>query len=1133
MKKQLLMLLGVLFALPAHVVAFDYTYEGKTITYTVISEADKTVKTIDDSSLSNSGYVFGDLILPEKVQYKGTQYTLIEIGERSFIGWYRLTSVTIPNSVITIGDQAFNGCSGLTSVTIPNSVTSIGNDAFNGCSGLTSVEIPNSVTDIGSQAFLSCYKLTSVTIPTSVTSIGRSAFDYCLNLHNVYFNAKNCTIDCNMNNSVYDTFPTTISNFVFGDEVTRIPEGVLSGNEKIQSINIPASVTEIGNWAFGWTTVLKEIVIPNSVKTIGKQAFYKSESLESVQLGTSVTEIGSDAFNGCTRLIKADISDLAAWWAINFGNETANPLYYAKHLILNDEEVTDLVFPETVTSIGQYAFYNCTGLTSVTIPNSVASMGQYAFYNCTGLTTVSLKSFTPPNYYYMFDSNKNTATLIIPDGTYADYLNSDWQNFLSIKDEANNELNNYNDQVFTYRYMPDSGEAVLVNSANYSSMTSASIPDRIYVDEGDAQGFYKVTGIAANTFENCTKLTQLKISANCTFIGENAFNGCTGLKSVEIPDAVTTIYDYAFNGCTGLTTVEIPNSVTSIGNSAFSGCTRLTNVKIPKSIKTIGNSAFYGCTGLQRVEISDLTAWCNIKFADDYSNPVSYAKKLFMIQEDGNTTEIVNLVIPNDVTSIGAYTFYNADALTSVKIPASLISVGEEAFNGCTSFSKVEIVDLGVWCNIDFANSSSNPLSYANKLYLNEEEITELVIPNTVDAIGAYTFYNATDLTSVIIPDAVKSIGDDAFSGCSKVESLTFEDGIDELSIGANSFSGIQPTSVYLGRGYNVNIPVPTNLTIGGFMTKLPENAYKGNKTLKTLTIEPGMLQNIGASAFQGCSNLKEVTFPENYVEIGENAFASTGLRELTLPSGEIADNAFDGNSLTEVVLGSKVAVIGQNAFNGSNALANVYSTPSTPPAAQNNSFSYYEGQLWVPEDAIDTYYDTAPCWYRFSAKALVIPEDMKVYGETKLQGYTGDTIQLTAELSPADVTLDRILWRSTNPAVATVDNNGLVTLHNFDLSDASDEALMALADTETRTVQIIASTLYENGPQAVVTIDVETLGIEYINSDSQLGNGSNDRPNDIYNLQGVLLKRNASQEDVDALAPGLYIISGKKVLVK
>ena len=1028
--------------------------------------------------------------------------------------------LVIPNSITSIGDRVFEDCTSLKSVIIPTSVTSIGDNAFSGCSGLIrnaypstiespfpkgiavqypadgaiiedgfvwssdkstiyfapldlvgKYEIPNSVTSIGKNAFARCTGLTSVTIGNGVTSIGNYIFYCCSGLTSV-----------------------TIPN-----SVTSIGEGAFYNCSGLTSITIPNSVTSIGRSAFSDCYGLTSIDIPGSVSSIGNEAFQLCFNLKSVTIGNGVTSIGFHAFYTCDGLTSIDIPNSVT----SIGNYAFENCY----------GLTSVTIPNSVTSISDGIFTSCTSLTSVTIPNSVTSIGNSAFSGCSGLTSIELKAVTPPNYYSAFDSYKSAATLTIPDGTYPDYLASDWQNFLKIKDASGSALASFNDQVFTYRYMPDSGEAILVNGGNYSSMTSASIPDRIYVEDGDAPGFYNVTGIAANAFNGCTNLTQLKISANCTFIASNAFAGCSGLTSVEIP-----------------------NSVTSIGEDAFKDC-----------------------SGLEKVEIHDLAAWCGIEFGNYYANPLDYAHHLYM-----NGSEITELVIPDGVTSIGNHAFVYCTGLTSVTIPNSVTSIGNSAFNGCSGLTSVTIpnsvTSIGSFAfqhcsgltSVEIPNSVQTiekyAFSYCEKLtsieipnsvtsigegvFWRSSALTSATIPNSVTSIDYGAFRDCTSLTSVTIPNSVTSIGIYAFNNCPGLTSVTLEDGIDELNIGSYAFDGVNPTTVYLGRNYNGYIPVPVNLTIGSFVTSFPENAFKGNEALESLTITNGLLQSIGASAFEGCSNLKEVIFPENYVEIGEKAFASTGLTELTLPSGEIAANAFSGLNLTEVVLGSEVAVIGENAFDGSNALKNVYSTPSTPPAAQNNSFSYYEGQLWVPEEAINTYYNTAPCWYRFSAKALVIPEEMKVYGQPKLQGYAGETFQLTAELSPADVTLDRILWQSTNPAIATVDNNGLVTIHNFDLSDASTDVARAIANTETRTVEIIASTLYENGPKAVVTIDIETSSIEYITSDPNLG-GSTNRPNDIYNLQGVCLKRNASQDDIDALAPGLYIIAGEKVLVK
>ena len=221
-------------------------------------------------------------------------------------------------------------------------VTSIGDRAFYYCSGLTSVTIPNSVTSIGSHAFDSCSGLTSVTIPNSVTSIGNSAFSACSRLTSV----------------------------TIGNSVTSIGYNAFANCSHLTSITIPNSVTSIGYWAFQWCT-----------------------GLTSVTIGSGVTSIGESAFSFCIDLKKVIVKDIAAWCGIKFDGSDSNPLCYARHIYSDeDTEITNLIIPNSVTSIGNFAFQYCSGLTSVTIGNSVTSIGNYAFLGCSGLTSVTIGS---------------------------------------------------------------------------------------------------------------------------------------------------------------------------------------------------------------------------------------------------------------------------------------------------------------------------------------------------------------------------------------------------------------------------------------------------------------------------------------------------------------------------------------------------------------------------------------------------------------------------------------------------------------------------------------------------------------------------------------------------------------------
>ena len=295
--------------------------------------------------------------------------------------------------------------------------------------------------------------------------------------------------------------------------------------------------------------------------------------------------------------------------------------------------------------------------------------------------------------------------------------------------------------------------------------------------------YYPVVGIESAAFYGCNELTSITLPNTIRFIGDFAFYNCTGLTSITLPNSIKTIIGFAFYNCTALSSITFSNAVTSLGEKAFHNTAWYSNqpdelvytgsviyeykgtmpagtsITIAEGTLAVGDAAFSGCSGLIGITFpNSLVAIGNVAF-DDCSG-------------------LTSLEIPNSVTTIGNHAFHNCSSLTSVDIGNSVTTIKEQAFYKCDGLTRVNITDLASWCNIEFTfdesdHFTSNPLFYAHHLFLNGEEVKDLVIPDCITEISKAAFYKCHGLTSVTIPNSINSIGYRAFYDCDSLQTVT------------------------------------------------------------------------------------------------------------------------------------------------------------------------------------------------------------------------------------------------------------------------------------------------------------------------------------------------------------------------
>ena len=937
---------------------------------------------------------------------------LSEIGNHAFRECLRLNRIELPSSVTSLGTNAFRNaaltsidlsvtpltelpegsfrdCIYLTELIGLEQITVIGDYAFNGCQSLPALSFSSELETIGEGAFAYCNGIMELTVPNGVTSIGKNAFDYCQNLRRITlpFGAVSpADVDHgSLNDIVHFDSKGFLVTLVFTGN-TAPGSNALRGIDWVEAIILEEGITEIHSNAFSGKKKLKSIYLPSSLEKLGDNALRDCTALTEISGGESLRILGKNALRGCEKLTEVGLPALEEIGENAFRDCMAldNLEGLANATTIGDSAFRDCVklnrvtFSESLTDIGAAAFRGCHALVEIRVPSGVTSIGLGAFTDLPALKSASVP-FTGTNpensldmpLFLILDCNDKDRAISLEITAMQTLERTCFRGCSSVS------ILTVGDPCQTLE------EAVFKNT----SIREITLPESL-------------TAIPKDTFKNCDSLTTVK-GGLVSEIGESAFENCKKLVSVAGIATAQVIQDKAFKGCSVLENVTFSEALESIGKEAFRGCSTFTAITVPKGTAYLGESAFAETTAVKSITVpfagmnaaGDPTGSLGDVFAcGDGASDVSVT---ITVMTDTKETSfagctaitrmtiaspmtrlgsgsfaglsVQDVILPDTLTAIGSRAFADCAHLKSISGTDNVVSLEESAFFGCrslTAFDLTNVQSIGNTCfegcpslanigelksvNLIGANAFKDcsslksiiltaPLEQIPESAFAGSGITEMVLPETVTALGKSSFRNCIALVKITLPAGLNSIGEEALRGCTALTEINTD--TTALSrIDAYAFADCTSLST---------------LTLPVTVTRIPEGMAQNCRNLSLAGLDQLPLTEIGGHAFENCSFLNmALLLGEGLMTIGEKAFYGCSAVSLYVPDSvnSIGSSAFDAcPKLAEVVLpyvGSSVDTVGAGYSHvfGTTKVQNLTLTNMT--VIEDNTFKGAENSL-------------------------------------------------------------------------------------------------------------------------------------------------------------------------------------------